>query len=398
MPVTVAVDSERHLGARHRAGDLEGEDRRHPGRDRLIPGPSPATMSAKAAWWLERIAADGSALAVPVQALPFGIGRDEENGLVLVASGVSRRHATLELDPGSGQLVLFDLGSTNGSFVNRAKVDTPRLLDTRATSFTSAAPRSVSAAPTPARDSILPAEERTVIAALGAPLSEQFVANERAVPRPARRRGPVGGGAARSSMPATAGSLPTSCSAAACTRSCRPRRCTCSAWRPGSAAHAELSLALRNHGVAAVARTCAARPCSSMPIRPRRSCRSSFPASPGCARASGHRAGDRDPRDRGGRDGAHARARRPPRRHRRALRLRRLRCRPGPAQRAERGAAAFVKFDMALVHGSGQRRRAQAAAHRRPGAAGDRPGLDRPGRRRSRTRPTPRSAGRWAFA
>ena len=48
-------------------------------------------MSAKAAWWLERIAADGSALAVPVQALPFGIGRDEENGLVLVASLESHR-------------------------------------------------------------------------------------------------------------------------------------------------------------------------------------------------------------------------------------------------------------------------------------------------------------------
>src|SRR6478735_4502864 len=106
---------------------------RRPGRRRSpasrsrspdLPGPNPHTMSAKAAWWLERIAADGSALAVPVQALPFGIGRDEDNGLVLVASGVSRRHATLALDPGSGQLVLFDLGSTNGSYVNRAKVET----------------------------------------------------------------------------------------------------------------------------------------------------------------------------------------------------------------------------------------------------------------------------------
>jgi pSer/pThr/pTyr-binding forkhead associated (FHA) protein len=80
-------------------------------------------MSAKAAWWIERIAADGSALAVPVQSLPFGIGRDEDNGLVLVTSGVSRRHAILELDSSTGRLVLSDLGSTNGSYVNREKVE-----------------------------------------------------------------------------------------------------------------------------------------------------------------------------------------------------------------------------------------------------------------------------------
>ena len=67
-------------------------------------------MSAKAAWWLERIAADGSALAVPVQAVPFGIGRDDDNGLVLVTAGVSRRHASLELDASTGRLVLLDLG------------------------------------------------------------------------------------------------------------------------------------------------------------------------------------------------------------------------------------------------------------------------------------------------
>ena len=63
-------------------------------------------MSEKAAWWLERIAADGSALAVPVHALPFGIGRDEDNGLVLAVSGVSRRHGSLALDPATGRTLV----------------------------------------------------------------------------------------------------------------------------------------------------------------------------------------------------------------------------------------------------------------------------------------------------
>ena len=207
-------------------------------------------MSAKAAWWLERIAADGSALAVPVQAVPFGIGRDEENGLVLVASGVSRRHATLELDPGSGQLVLSDLGSTDGSFVNRSKVDTPRLLDEGDIVHIGSAELRIRRAD--ARDSILPAEERTVVAALGTPLSEQFVANE-----PQFLAFLDGKGLSAAVQPiVNAGDrrvvayellgrclhpeLPAS-----------PMHLFSLATRLGRAA--ELSLALRNHGVAAVA-------------------------------------------------------------------------------------------------------------------------------------------------
>ncbi|MCE9657049.1 MAG: EAL domain-containing protein [Burkholderiales bacterium] len=135
-------------------------------------------MSARAAWWLERIAADGSALAVPVSPLPFGIGRDEDSGLVLVASGVSRRHATLTLDASSGRLLLADLGSTNGCFVNRERIDAPRLLDEGDIVHIGSAEFRIRRADAGARDSILPAEERTVITAPGSRLSEQFVANE----------------------------------------------------------------------------------------------------------------------------------------------------------------------------------------------------------------------------
>ena len=135
-------------------------------------------MSVKAAWWLERIGADGSPLAVPVHALPFGIGRDEDNGLVLVASGVGRKHASLTLDADSGRLVLADLGSTNGCFVNRLRLDAPRPLDDGDIVHIGSAEFRIRRAEATARDSILPAEERTVVAALGSTLSEQFVAHE----------------------------------------------------------------------------------------------------------------------------------------------------------------------------------------------------------------------------
>ena len=209
-------------------------------------------MSAKAAWWLERIAADGSALAVPVQALPFGIGRDEDNGLVLVASGVSRRHATPgRWIPAAAGCVLFDLGSTNGSFVNRAKVEAPR-----AARRGRHRPHRQRRVPDPPRR-----RPRQHPAGRGAHRRRRRSARRSAssssptsrssspcsAARACRRR------CSRSSTPATAGSSPTSCSAAASIPGCRPRRCTCSAWRRRLGRAAELSLALRNHGVAAVA-------------------------------------------------------------------------------------------------------------------------------------------------
>src|SRR3954471_1502266 len=115
-------------------------------------------MSTKVSWWLERIAADGSALAVPVQSLPFGIGRDEDNGLVLVTSGVSRKHASLALDAASGRLVLSDLGSTNGCFVNRNRIAAPQLLDEGDIVHIGSAEFRIRRGDSGARDSILPAE------------------------------------------------------------------------------------------------------------------------------------------------------------------------------------------------------------------------------------------------
>ena len=209
-------------------------------------------MSARASWWLERIAADGTALAVPVQALPFGIGRDEDNGLVLVASGVSRKHASLGLDPGTGRLVLSDLGSTNGCFVNRTRLEAPQLLDEGDIVHIGSAEFRIRRADAGARDSILPAEERTVIAALGAPLSEQFVANE-----PQFLALLAGDGLSAAVQPIVAaddGRVVAYELLGRCTHPglpASPMHLFSLATRLGRAG--ELSLALRNFGVAAVA-------------------------------------------------------------------------------------------------------------------------------------------------
>jgi hypothetical protein len=135
-------------------------------------------MAAKAAWWLERVAVDGSPLAVPVHALPFCMGRDDDNELVLIAPGVSRKHAQLTLDAGSGRLLLTDLGSMNGSFVNRVRLTGSRLLNESDIVHVGSAELRLRRADASRHDSVLPAEERTVVSAPGAALSEHFVANE----------------------------------------------------------------------------------------------------------------------------------------------------------------------------------------------------------------------------
>jgi len=41
---------------------------------------------------------------------------------------VSRRHARVHLDPGGGSATIEDLNSTNGTFVNDARVESPHTL------------------------------------------------------------------------------------------------------------------------------------------------------------------------------------------------------------------------------------------------------------------------------
>lgn len=67
----------------------------------------------------QRFVLDGS--------VPTVIGRHGDCGIVLSDVTVSRRHA--EIRPEVGGFALVDLGSLNGSYVNRRPVDLVRLVD-----------------------------------------------------------------------------------------------------------------------------------------------------------------------------------------------------------------------------------------------------------------------------
>lgn len=73
-------------------------------------------------WSLESFGADGAPVEFVIAQLPCRVGRSKENDLVIPALGLSRFHAVLERDI-SGQLRLFDENSTNGTYVNRERID-----------------------------------------------------------------------------------------------------------------------------------------------------------------------------------------------------------------------------------------------------------------------------------
>lgn len=78
-------------------------------------------------WVIEHIGTDGTRVSRGVTPLPFRVGRDPDNELVITTPGLSRRHALIARDI-SGRLKLVDLNSTNGSFVNRERIDGSRIL------------------------------------------------------------------------------------------------------------------------------------------------------------------------------------------------------------------------------------------------------------------------------
>jgi EAL domain-containing protein (putative c-di-GMP-specific phosphodiesterase class I) len=73
------------------------------------------------AWFLEGATTGGDALFVPLENLPAHIGRDEACELRLISKDASRVHARIDRT-GGGNLCLTDLGSTNGTYVNRQRL------------------------------------------------------------------------------------------------------------------------------------------------------------------------------------------------------------------------------------------------------------------------------------
>ena len=72
-------------------------------------------------WCLESTADGGKSVErIPIQNLPFRVGRDEGLDLTLPHQCVSKHHAEITFEDGSP--MLRDLSSTNGTFVNRKRV------------------------------------------------------------------------------------------------------------------------------------------------------------------------------------------------------------------------------------------------------------------------------------
>lgn len=78
--------------------------------------------SLETQWKLASCGADGTLGDFVITRLPCRVGRAKENDLVIANLGLSRLHASLERDI-TGRIRVVDHDSTNGTFVNRQRVD-----------------------------------------------------------------------------------------------------------------------------------------------------------------------------------------------------------------------------------------------------------------------------------
>lgn len=90
-------------------------------RSNQIPAGALASPAQSTQWSLVRRAQETDmAQTIAIDTFPFRIGRSEEVSLQLAFSAVSSQHAELFLQ--EGRLMVRDLGSTNGTFVNGAQI------------------------------------------------------------------------------------------------------------------------------------------------------------------------------------------------------------------------------------------------------------------------------------
>lgn len=73
-------------------------------------------------WALESVGSDGTHAEFLITRLPCRVGRSKENDLMIASLGLSRAHAVITHDI-TGQLRLTDEDSTNGTFVNRQRIE-----------------------------------------------------------------------------------------------------------------------------------------------------------------------------------------------------------------------------------------------------------------------------------
>lgn len=58
---------------------------------------------------------------------PLALGRELDNDVVIPSVSVSRHHAKIELEDGE-RLIITDLGSSNGTYVNGERIDAPTVI------------------------------------------------------------------------------------------------------------------------------------------------------------------------------------------------------------------------------------------------------------------------------
>ncbi len=81
----------------------------------------------QARWLLEYVSDASEKWMIAVEPFPFTVGRDEDCNLALQSQWVSRRHA--QIHTSGGLLWIRDLGSTNGTFVNRELIRESQMLE-----------------------------------------------------------------------------------------------------------------------------------------------------------------------------------------------------------------------------------------------------------------------------
>ena len=75
----------------------------------------------KTKWYLESVSDTGSKWVLPIDPLPFTIGRDEDCNLTLQSKWVSRDHAQIHLS--GSMLWIRDCGGINGTLLNHKRIE-----------------------------------------------------------------------------------------------------------------------------------------------------------------------------------------------------------------------------------------------------------------------------------